>query len=89
MRANPDINWWIAKLRANVPALFVQITPQIIITKDSAPSGWGSTIERELEMIAMAHGTWNKRQSKLTRNNKEIEAITQGLRSFAKVLKNS
>ncbi|KAA6380472.1 MAG: hypothetical protein EZS28_024000, partial [Streblomastix strix] len=55
----------------------------------AALSGWGSTIESELEMIAIALGTWNKRQAKLTSNNREIKAITQGLRGFAKVLKNS
>ncbi|KAA6398777.1 MAG: hypothetical protein EZS28_005689 [Streblomastix strix] len=49
----------------------------------------GSTLKREQEMIAMAHGTWNKRQAKLTSYNREIKATTQGLRSFAKVLKNS
>ncbi|KAA6362142.1 MAG: hypothetical protein EZS28_042332 [Streblomastix strix] len=37
----------------------------------------------------MGHETWNKRQTKLTNNNREIKVITQGLRSFAKVLKNS
>ncbi|KAA6361764.1 MAG: hypothetical protein EZS28_042711 [Streblomastix strix] len=40
-------------------------------------------------MITMAHGTWNKRQSKLTSNNRKIKAITQGLRNFTKTLKNS
>ncbi|KAA6368254.1 MAG: hypothetical protein EZS28_036218 [Streblomastix strix] len=40
-------------------------------------------------MIVMAHGTWNKRQAKLANNNREIKAITQGLRCFSKVLKNS
>ncbi|KAA6398233.1 MAG: hypothetical protein EZS28_006240 [Streblomastix strix] len=40
-------------------------------------------------MIAIAHGTWNKKQAKLTSNNRKIKAITQGLRSFAKTLKNS
>ncbi|KAA6341859.1 MAG: hypothetical protein EZS28_052427, partial [Streblomastix strix] len=59
------------------------------MTTDAAPSGWGSTLEKELEMIAMAHGTWNKRQAKLSSNNREIKAIIQGLRSFAKTLKNS
>ncbi|KAA6377326.1 MAG: putative Transposon Ty3-I Gag-Pol polyprotein [Streblomastix strix] len=84
-----DINWWIAKLRANIPAQLIQIPPQITMTTDAAPSGWGSTLERELEMIAMAHGTWNKRQAKLSSNSREIKAITQGLQSFAKTLKNS
>ncbi|KAA6310565.1 MAG: hypothetical protein EZS28_056291, partial [Streblomastix strix] len=58
-------------------------------TIDAAPSGWGSTLEKEMEMIATAHGTWNKRQAKLTSSKREIKAITQGLRSFAKILKNS
>ncbi|KAA6360534.1 MAG: hypothetical protein EZS28_043940 [Streblomastix strix] len=58
------------------------------MTTDAAPSGWGSTLEKEQEMIAMAHGTWNRRQAKLNSNNREIKAITQGLRSFAKTLKN-
>ncbi|KAA6364658.1 MAG: putative reverse transcriptase [Streblomastix strix] len=74
-----DINWWIAKLRANIPAQLIQIPPQMTMTTDAATSGWGSTLEKEQEMIAMAHGTWNKRQSKLTSNNREIKAITQGL----------
>ncbi|KAA6320041.1 MAG: hypothetical protein EZS28_054741, partial [Streblomastix strix] len=82
-----DINWLIAKLRANIPAQLIQILPQMTI--DAAPSGWGSTLERELEMIAIAHGTWNRRQAKLSSNNREIKAITQDLRSFAKALKNS
>ncbi|KAA6392171.1 MAG: hypothetical protein EZS28_012306, partial [Streblomastix strix] len=87
--AIPDINWQIAKLRANIPTQLIQIPPQMTMTTDAAPNGWGSTLGRELEMIAIAHGTWNKRQAKLTSNNGEIKAITQGLRSFAKVLKNS
>ncbi|KAA6401433.1 MAG: hypothetical protein EZS28_003031 [Streblomastix strix] len=74
-----DINWWIAKLKANIPAQLIQMPPQMTMTTDAAPSGWGSTLEKELEMIAMAHGTWNKRQAKLTSNNREIKAITQGL----------
>ncbi|KAA6359405.1 MAG: putative Transposon Tf2-6 polyprotein [Streblomastix strix] len=87
--AIPDINWWIAKLRANTPAQLIQIPPQMTMTTDVSPSGWGSTLEKELEMIAMAHGTWNKRQAKLTCSNREIKAITQGQRIFAKTLKNS
>ncbi|KAA6368351.1 MAG: putative Transposon Tf2-6 polyprotein, partial [Streblomastix strix] len=87
--AIPDINWWIAKLRANIPAQLIQISPQMTMATDAAPSGWGSTLEKELKMISMAHGTWNKIQTKLTSNNREIKAITQGLRSFAKTLKNS
>ncbi|KAA6398276.1 MAG: putative Transposon Tf2-6 polyprotein [Streblomastix strix] len=86
--AIPDIDWWIAKLRANIPAQLIQILPQMTMTTDAEPSGWGSTLEKELEMIAMAHGTWNKRQAKLSSNNREIKAITQSLRSFAKTLKN-
>ncbi|KAA6365984.1 MAG: putative Transposon Tf2-6 polyprotein [Streblomastix strix] len=86
--AIPDINWWITKLRANIPAQLIQIPPQMTMTTDAAPSGWCSTLEKEQEMIAMAQGTWNKRQAKLTSNNREIKAITQSLRSFAKTLKN-
>ncbi|KAA6360229.1 MAG: hypothetical protein EZS28_044243, partial [Streblomastix strix] len=82
-----DINWWTAKLRANISVQLIQISPQMTMTTDAAPSGWGSTLEKEQEMIAMAHGTWNRRQAKLTSNNREIKAITQGLRSFAKTLK--
>ncbi|KAA6379852.1 MAG: putative Pro-Pol polyprotein [Streblomastix strix] len=85
----PDINWWIAKLKANIPAQLIGIPPQMTMTTDAAPSGWGSALQRELEMIAIAHGTWNKRQVKLSSNNMEIKAITQSLRSFAKTLKNS
>ncbi|KAA6368914.1 MAG: hypothetical protein EZS28_035560 [Streblomastix strix] len=59
------------------------------MTTNAAPSGWGSTLERELKMTAMAHGTWNKRQVKLTSNNRENKVIAQGLRSFTKVIKNS
>ncbi|KAA6359614.1 MAG: hypothetical protein EZS28_044859 [Streblomastix strix] len=84
-----DINQWIANLRANIPAELIQIPQQMTMTTDAAPSRWVSTIEKELEMIVMAQGTWNKRQAKLTSNNREIKAITQGLRSFAKTLKNS
>ncbi|KAA6364248.1 MAG: hypothetical protein EZS28_040227, partial [Streblomastix strix] len=87
--AIPDINWWITKLRANIPAQLIQIPPQIAMTTDAAPSGWGSTQEKELEMIAMVRGTWTKRQAKLSNDNREIKAITQRLRSFAKTLKNS
>ncbi|KAA6361971.1 MAG: hypothetical protein EZS28_042501, partial [Streblomastix strix] len=56
--AIPDINWWIAKFRANIPAQLIQISPQMTMTTDAAPSRWGSTLDKELEMIAMAHGTW-------------------------------
>ncbi|KAA6374024.1 MAG: hypothetical protein EZS28_030450 [Streblomastix strix] len=35
--------------------------------------GWGSTLVRELEMIAMAHEIWNKRLARLTSNNREIK----------------
>ncbi|KAA6395236.1 MAG: hypothetical protein EZS28_009237 [Streblomastix strix] len=85
----PDVNWWIVKLRANIPAQLVQISQQMTMTTDEAPSGWGSSLEKELEMIAMVHETWNKRYAKLTSNSTEIKAITQGLRSFVKVLKSS
>ncbi|KAA6403178.1 MAG: hypothetical protein EZS28_001304 [Streblomastix strix] len=77
--AIPDINWWVAKFRAIIPALSIQISPQISMATDAAASGRGSTLKKELETIAVAHGTWNKRQAKLTRNNREIKAITQGL----------
>ncbi|KAA6388423.1 MAG: hypothetical protein EZS28_016046 [Streblomastix strix] len=56
---------------------------------DVALSGLGSTLEKELEMIAMTHEIWNKRYAKFTGNSMEIKAVTQSLRSFAKVLKNS
>ncbi|KAA6311404.1 MAG: hypothetical protein EZS28_056134, partial [Streblomastix strix] len=75
--------------RANIPAQLIQILPQITMTTDEAPSGWGPTLEREMEIIATVHGTWNKRQVKLSSNNREIKAIAQDLRSFAKVLINS
>ncbi|KAA6365396.1 MAG: hypothetical protein EZS28_039076, partial [Streblomastix strix] len=84
-----DINWQIAKLKASIPAQLIQISPQMTMTTDAAPSRWGSILENELEMIALAHGTWNKRQAKLTSNKREIKAITQGLRSLVKTLKNS
>ncbi|KAA6386068.1 MAG: hypothetical protein EZS28_018405 [Streblomastix strix] len=87
--AIPDINKRIVKLRANTPAQLMQIPSQMTMTTDAAPSGWSSTLEKEQEMIAMAHGTWNQRYVKLTRNNREIQSITQGLRSFAKILNNS
>ncbi|KAA6374217.1 MAG: putative Transposon Tf2-6 polyprotein [Streblomastix strix] len=86
--AIPDINWWITKLRANIPAQLIQIPPQMTMTTDAAPSEWGSTQGREPEIIAIAHGTRYKRQAKLTSNNREIIAITLGLRCFAKTLKN-
>ncbi|KAA6395159.1 MAG: hypothetical protein EZS28_009317 [Streblomastix strix] len=75
-------------VKANIPSQLIKISPQMTITTDAAPSVWGSTLEKELEMIAMAHGTWNKRQAKLSSNNRENKAITNGLRSFAKTLKN-
>ncbi|KAA6335510.1 MAG: putative Pro-Pol polyprotein, partial [Streblomastix strix] len=37
--AIPDINWWIVKLRANIPAQLIQIPPQMTMTTDAAPSG--------------------------------------------------
>ncbi|KAA6379820.1 MAG: hypothetical protein EZS28_024653 [Streblomastix strix] len=77
------------KLRANIPAQLIQISPQMTMTTDAAPSGWGSILEKEPEMIAIAHGTWNIRQAKLINNSRDINAITQGLRSFAKSLMNS
>ncbi|KAA6366617.1 MAG: hypothetical protein EZS28_037856 [Streblomastix strix] len=56
---------------------------------DAAPRECGSTLENELKMTAIVHRTWNQRQAKLTINNREIKAIFQGHRSFAKILKNS
>ncbi|KAA6361917.1 MAG: hypothetical protein EZS28_042555 [Streblomastix strix] len=87
--AIPDINWWMTKLGANIPAQLVQIPPQMTMTTDAATSGWGQTLEKALEMIAMTQRTWNKRQAKLISNNKEIKAINQNLRSFSIFLKNS
>ncbi|KAA6357844.1 MAG: hypothetical protein EZS28_046628, partial [Streblomastix strix] len=66
--AVPDINWWIAKLRANIPAQLIQIPPQMTNDNRCSTKWMG--------------------QAKLTSNNREIKAITQGLRSFAKTLKN-
>ncbi|KAA6362766.1 MAG: hypothetical protein EZS28_041706, partial [Streblomastix strix] len=86
--AIPDINWWIAKLRANIPAQLIQLPPQMTMRTDAAPNGWGSTLKKELKMIAMAYGSQNKKYAKLTSNNREIKAIIQGLRSFTKTLKN-
>ncbi|KAA6368255.1 MAG: hypothetical protein EZS28_036219 [Streblomastix strix] len=34
-----DINCWIEKLRANIPAQLIQIPPQMTTTTDAAPSG--------------------------------------------------
>ncbi|KAA6358176.1 MAG: hypothetical protein EZS28_046297, partial [Streblomastix strix] len=53
----PDINWRNAKLKANIHAQLIQIPRQMTMTTDAAPSGWGSGLEKELEMIAMAQGT--------------------------------
>ncbi|KAA6403508.1 MAG: hypothetical protein EZS28_000973 [Streblomastix strix] len=58
------------------------------MTTDAAPNGWDSILDKGLEMITMAHGTWNKRYAMLTSYNKEIKAITQVLLNFAKTLKN-
>ncbi|KAA6356926.1 MAG: hypothetical protein EZS28_047547 [Streblomastix strix] len=85
--AIPDRNWLITKLRVSISAQLVQIAPQMTMTTDAAPSGSDSTQEKEPEMTAMAYGTWNKREARLTNYNREIKAITQSLRSFAKVLK--
>ncbi|KAA6389882.1 MAG: hypothetical protein EZS28_014593 [Streblomastix strix] len=87
--AIPDINQQVAKLRANIQEQLIQIPSQMSLATDAAPSEWGSTREKQLKMIAIAHGSWNKRQPTLTCNNREIKAIIQGLRSFAKILKNS
>ncbi|KAA6380153.1 MAG: hypothetical protein EZS28_024321 [Streblomastix strix] len=84
-----DINYQIIKLRANIPIQFIQIPPQATMATDAAPGGQGQILEKELEMIAIAHTTWKLRQAKLTSDNMEIKAITQGLRSFSKVSKNS
>ncbi|KAA6370656.1 MAG: hypothetical protein EZS28_033818 [Streblomastix strix] len=52
------------------------------MTTDVAPSGWGSTLEKEQEMIALAQETQNNRFVKLSNNKREIKAITQSLRSL-------
>ncbi|KAA6354532.1 MAG: hypothetical protein EZS28_049941, partial [Streblomastix strix] len=75
------------KMKASITAQIIQILPQMTMKTDAALSGWVFTLEQELEMIVIAHGTWNKKQTKLTINIGEIKAMTQGLRSFAKVLK--
>ncbi|KAA6386415.1 MAG: hypothetical protein EZS28_018062 [Streblomastix strix] len=36
--AIPDINWWIANFRANIPAQLIQIPPQITMTTDAEPN---------------------------------------------------
>ncbi|KAA6385708.1 MAG: hypothetical protein EZS28_018762 [Streblomastix strix] len=54
---NPDIIWWIAKFRANIIIQQKQISPQMKMTIDATPSGRGSTLEKESEMIAAVHGT--------------------------------
>ncbi|KAA6381811.1 MAG: hypothetical protein EZS28_022664 [Streblomastix strix] len=56
----PDINWWVSKLKMNISAQLLQILPKMTMTMDAAPSDKGSTLDIELEMITMAHGTWNK-----------------------------
>ncbi|KAA6356942.1 MAG: hypothetical protein EZS28_047531 [Streblomastix strix] len=86
--AIPDINWCIAKFGSIIPAQLIQISPQMTMTTDAVPSEWGSTFDKKSEMIAIAHGTWNKRQMKQSSYNMEVKAITQGLRSFAKTFKN-
>ncbi|KAA6394066.1 MAG: hypothetical protein EZS28_010399 [Streblomastix strix] len=86
--AIPDINWLVTKLRANIPTKLTQILQQITMTTDETPRKWSSKLEKELKVIAIAHVTWNKRQMKLSSNNREIKAITLGLRCFAKTLKN-
>ncbi|KAA6368924.1 MAG: hypothetical protein EZS28_035548, partial [Streblomastix strix] len=82
-------NWGITKHRGNIPAQLIQTPPQTTVTTDAAPNAWGSILEKELKMITMAQRTWNKSQANLTSNIREIKAITQGQRNFAKVLENS
>ncbi|KAA6381075.1 MAG: hypothetical protein EZS28_023395, partial [Streblomastix strix] len=41
----------------------------------------GSTLEKELEMIAMAYGTLNRRYAKLVCNERDVKVITQAIRS--------
>ncbi|KAA6357794.1 MAG: hypothetical protein EZS28_046679 [Streblomastix strix] len=43
------------KFRANIPAQLIQIPPQMTMTANASPYGQGSTLGKELEMIAMAH----------------------------------
>ncbi|KAA6370870.1 MAG: hypothetical protein EZS28_033602 [Streblomastix strix] len=37
--AIPDINWWIAKLMANIPTQLIQVLPQMTMTIDAVPCG--------------------------------------------------
>ncbi|KAA6380183.1 MAG: hypothetical protein EZS28_024289 [Streblomastix strix] len=78
-----DINWWITKLRANIATQLIQILSQMTMTTGAAPSGWDSALQSELEMIAIAHRSWNKRKVNITSSNRKIKAITKSLRSFA------
>ncbi|KAA6395624.1 MAG: hypothetical protein EZS28_008848 [Streblomastix strix] len=48
---NEQIKW------SNVPAQLIKIPPHVTMTTDVAHSRWRSAVERELEMIVMAHGT--------------------------------
>ncbi|KAA6384169.1 MAG: hypothetical protein EZS28_020304 [Streblomastix strix] len=59
------------------------------MTTDVAPKEWGSKLEGELEMIAVAHRTWNKRQTKLSNLIRKIKVITLSLRSLSQILNNS
>ncbi|KAA6358230.1 MAG: hypothetical protein EZS28_046242, partial [Streblomastix strix] len=68
-----DINWWIAKLKVNSSVQLLQIPQQMTMSTDAAPSGLVSPLKKELEMIAMAHRTWNKRQAKLTSYIRETD----------------
>ncbi|KAA6359298.1 MAG: hypothetical protein EZS28_045174, partial [Streblomastix strix] len=52
--AIPEINWWVTKLRANIPAKLIQIPPEKTMTTDAASSCWSQALETELEMIAVA-----------------------------------
>ncbi|KAA6366567.1 MAG: hypothetical protein EZS28_037907 [Streblomastix strix] len=55
-----DINWWIAKLRVNIPAQLIQIPPQMTMTTDAAPSGWGFNIRERAGNDS--NGSWNLEQ---------------------------
>ncbi|KAA6358949.1 MAG: hypothetical protein EZS28_045524 [Streblomastix strix] len=46
--AIPNLNWWIARLRASIPAQLIQIPPQMTMTTDAAPSGWGLNIRERI-----------------------------------------
>ncbi|KAA6389534.1 MAG: hypothetical protein EZS28_014936 [Streblomastix strix] len=75
----PDIIWCITKLRSNISANLIQMPSQMKMTTDALSHGWGSTLEKDKEMISVAHGTQNIRQVKQMSNSKVVKAIIQGL----------